>query len=240
VDFHRMLRLHQRFSMIEDGQRMSILGHDLRSPLSAISALARSTLQREDLPAEVRERLSQMDRAARRSLAMIESMLDFRESGGRGSLPTRPVLAEPVESAARVIEELRAAHPDRIITLEVRSRAPFELDPVRIEQLLSNLIGNALIHGERDAPIEVSVDVREEEAVLAVGNRGPVIPAEQIGSLFEPFTQGPRRPDDGDGPRGLGLGLYIVREIVDAHRGTISVESTAERGTTFVVRLPRV
>src|SRR5262249_22888695 len=195
-------------------QLMGILGHDLRNPLSAITALARVTMQREDLPGDVRERLAQMDRAAKRSLAMIESLLDFSESRWKGSLPIRPVLARPTEIAARVIEELSIAHPDRVILLDMRGRDAFELDPVRIEQVLSNLVANALVHGSPDTPIEVFVDVRAREALLAVTNRGPVIPAERAASLFQPFTQGEAAGGDTDRPRGLGLGLYIVRQIV--------------------------
>jgi len=222
----------------DPAQLVGILGHELRNPLSAINALARVTGQREDLAADVRERLVQIERAAARSLAMVESLLDFSESRWTGSLTAHPVLADPVEIAARVIDELRATHPRRTITLAVQSRAPFELDPVRIEQVLSNLIANALVHGAADTPVEVSVDVRADEASLAVRNRGPVIPREQLASLFQPFTKGPA-PDPGRAhPRGLGLGLYIVREIVAAHAGDISVESTAESGTTFRVRLP--
>jgi signal transduction histidine kinase len=216
---------------------LGILGHDLRNPLSAITALAKMTMGRDDLPAGVRERLAQVDRAAKRSLAMIETLLDFSESRFTGALSTRLVLAHPAEIAGRVIEELSAANPDRIIALEVRSRRPFELDPVRMEQVLSNLVGNALVHGARDAPVAVAVDVRDSEAVLLVTNRGPVIPPELVSTLFEPFTQG-ASADTGH-PRGLGLGLYIVHHIVAAHGGTISVESNADRGTTFAVRLPR-
>jgi signal transduction histidine kinase len=192
----------------------------------------------------VRQRLEQMDLAARRSLALVESLLDFSASRWRGVLPTRPVLSLPREIAGRVIEEMRAANPDRHIALEVRSPEPFEMDPARIEQVLCNLIANAITHGAADTPIEVSVDVRDGEALLSVKNHGPVIPADRIASLFQPFTQGPEIAVAGAAtvrPRGagLGLGLYIVREIVDAHGGTISVDSHDDRGTTFLVRLPR-
>jgi signal transduction histidine kinase len=220
-------------------QVMGILGHDLRNPLSAITALARVTMQRDDLPGDVRERLAQMDRAAKRSLAMVESLLDFSESRWKGALSIRPLLARPAEIAARVIEELSIANPERIILLELRGRQPFELDPVRIEQVLSNLVGNALVHGEPETPIEVFVDVRDSEALLAVTNRGPLIPPDRAASLFQPFTQGGVSHRDGDRPRGLGLGLYIVHQIVTAHGGTVTVESSAALGTTFIVRLPR-
>jgi len=220
-------------------QVMGILGHDLRNPLSAITALARVTMQREDLPGDVHERLAQMDRAAKRSLAMIESLLDFSESRWKGALPIRPVLTRPAEIAVRMVEELSVAHPDRVILLELRGRQPFELDPVRIEQVLSNLIGNALIHGEAGTPIEVFVDVRDSEALLAVTNRGPEIPAGRAASLFLPFVHGETQHPASDRPRGLGLGLYIVKQIVTAHGGTVTFESSAALGTTFIVRLPR-
>jgi signal transduction histidine kinase len=227
-------------SWVSTDQVMAILGHELRNPLSAIAALARVTMAREDLPGDVRERLAQMDRAAQRSLAIIESLLDFTESRWRGALPTHPVLSEPHEIAGRVIDELRAANPDRVIALEVRNPEPFEMDPTRIEQVLSNLIGNAIAHGSADTPVEVSIDVREAEALLTVRNRGPVIPAEQIASLFQPFTQGTGgQATTAERRRGLGLGLYIVREIVAAHGGTIAVDSHDDRGTTFLIRLPR-
>jgi signal transduction histidine kinase len=215
---------------------MGIVGHDLRNPLSAITALAGATMDRPDVPATVRERLAQIDRAARRSLSIIETLLDFSESRFKGTLTTRPVPTAPAAVAARVVEELRAAHPERVIILDVRSRATVDLDPVRIEQALSNLVGNALVHGHRYTPVEVTVDVDETGALLAVRNQGPVIPRARITSLFEPFTQG--IVDDADPPRGLGLGLFIVRQVVAAHGGTVSVESSDEQGTCFLVRLP--
>src|SRR5262249_46037328 len=185
-------------------QLMGILGHDLRNPLSAITALARVTMQREDLPGDVRERLAQMDRAAKRSLAMVESLLDFSESRWKGALPIRPVLARPAEIAARMIEELSVAHPDRVILLELRGREPFELDPVPIERVLSTLIGNARVHGDAGAAIEVFVDVRDSEALLAVSNRGPEIPAERAASIFQPFAHGDTPRAGSNRPRGLG------------------------------------
>jgi signal transduction histidine kinase len=216
---------------------LGILGHDLRNPLSAISALTALTMDRQDLPAGVRERLVQVGQAARRSLTMVETLLDFSESRFTGALSIRPVMADPAEIAQRVAEELRAAHPERTIALDIKSRGPFALDPGRMEQVLCNLVVNALVHGSPDTAVALSIEVREREALFSVSNRGPVIPGEQIARLFEPFTQAV--PVEADRPRGLGLGLYIVRHIVAAHGGTVTVDSSSDRGTTFLVRLPR-
>ncbi|MES1165664.1 MAG: sensor histidine kinase, partial [Verrucomicrobiota bacterium] len=99
-------------------------------------------------------------------------------------------------------------------------------------------IGNAIVHGSSETPIEVCIDAREDAAVLAVKNHGPVIPPEQIAWLFQPFTQGTHGDSEQARPRGLGLGLFIVQEIVSAHGGTISVQSDREQGTTFSIHLP--
>jgi signal transduction histidine kinase len=224
---------------------MGILGHELRNPLSAIAVLARGTLRRQDLPDEVRGRLVQVDRAAQRSLAMIDSLLDFSESRWHGALPVRAVSAQPAAIAEDVVEEMRAANPGRVIALEVRSRSSSLLDPLRIGQVLTNLVGNALVHGFPHTPVRVTVDVLDEETMLAVENQGPMIPSERVASLFEPFVQGSGQGSDAvrgrgtEGTRGLGLGLYIVSVIVTAHGGTVAVESSADVGTTFIVRLPR-
>ena len=129
-----------------------------------------------------------------------------------------------------------------MIAVEVRGRSPFTLDPVRIGQVLSNLVSNALAHGFSHTPVRVAIDVRDQEALFAVENQGPVIPPERVASLFEPFTQGSGAQARGRGMerrQGLGLGLYIVRIIAAAHGGTVTVESSADAGTTFLVRLPR-
>jgi signal transduction histidine kinase len=225
-------------------EAMGILGHELRNPLSAIVALARATMGSEGLPAEARERLAHMDRAARRSLSMIEVLLDFGESRWRGPLDIRVVASDLAAIAAEVVEETRAANPGRVIELEACRAGSFVVDPLRIAQVLANLIGNALVHGFPHTPVRVTVEICNGEALLAVRNHGPVIPPDQVSTLFEPFT----RAGGGSAERdvtairttpGLGLGLYIVRTIVHAHGGSIEVVSDVESGTSFLVRLPQ-
>ncbi len=228
-------------ALVLQERAMGILGHELRNPLSAIAALARSMMQRPDLPDEVLGRLEQVDRAAQRSLAMVASVLDFSEIRSHGSLPVRSVLTDPLALTSALVDELRVANPGRTITLDVRGKAVFPMDPVRMGQVLSNLISNALVHGSAHAPVEVSLDVSDHEACFVVINRGRVIPPERVAALFQPFARGIAENDnETGGPRGLGLGLYIVDVIVAAHGGTVTVCSDAATGTAFTVRLPRL
>jgi signal transduction histidine kinase len=114
-----------------------------------------------------------------------------------------------------------------------------EWDAARLAQVVSNLVDNALTHGDRDEPVRVSVDAEEAGVRLKVMNRGPVVPPELMPELFEPFRRGVVT-DRASRSRGLGLGLYIVKAIVAAHGGTIDVHSTIRDGTMFSVRLPRI
>jgi signal transduction histidine kinase len=110
---------------------------------------------------------------------------------------------------------------------------------VRVAEVVSNLIANALVHGSAEAPILVRVRRAEENVVLEVRNRGPIIDREVLPSLFEPFRRGPgAAPSFGGRTAGLGLGLHIVKQIAEAHGGTISARSSAEEGTVFILRLP--
>jgi signal transduction histidine kinase len=111
-----------------------------------------------------------------------------------------------------------------------------EWDGERLGQVVSNLVANALQHGAPSAPVEVRLATRGASAVLEVHNSGPAIPPELRAVLFEPYRRGPAK---GRKPRGLGLGLYITRQIVLAHGGDVAVTSSDEGGTTFAVTLPR-
>jgi signal transduction histidine kinase len=219
-------------------QMMGILGHDLRNPLSAVRALASLLLERRDLPGSVRENVAEIGRAGQRMLEMIGTLLDFTSTRLEGGLPVAPVPADLHEVCRGVVGELQAAEPERTIELDLEGDGRGTWDPARLAQVVSNLVGNALQHGSRHAPVRVSVGGDEENAVLEVRNEGPAISPELLQVMFEPFSRGSSQRDGSRG-RGLGLGLYIVSEIVSAHGGTVAVRSSAARGTTFTVRLPR-
>ncbi|HEX9289468.1 MAG TPA: HAMP domain-containing sensor histidine kinase [Anaeromyxobacteraceae bacterium] len=220
-------------------QVMGILGHDLRNPLGAVRVLASLLLRRNELPEDVRESLAAIDRAGKRMLELIETLLDFSESRFKGRLPIAPVPTDMHELCRGVVEELLAAEPHVAIEIDGQGDARGSWDPARLAQVVSNLVGNAVKHGARGAPVRLLVRGDDEEVILEVRNEGPAIAPELLPVLFEPFRRGPAAREASSHARGLGLGLYIVRQIVDAHAGTIAVDSTAEQGTTFTVRLPR-
>ncbi|OFX21982.1 MAG: hypothetical protein A2V77_13065 [Anaeromyxobacter sp. RBG_16_69_14] len=219
-------------------QVLGILGHDLRNPLGAVRVLATLLLRREDLPEAVRVSLGEIDRSGERMLEMIGTLLDFTESRVKETLPVAPVPMDMHELCRSVVEELLAANPGRSIGLAVEGDGRGRWDPARLAQVVSNLIGNAMKHGARHGPVSVSVSGNDEDVVLEVNNEGPVISPDLMRVLFEPFRRG-SASRDASHTRGLGLGLYIARLIVNAHGGAISVQSTREQGTTFEVRLPR-
>jgi PAS domain S-box-containing protein len=217
---------------------MGILGHDLRNPLGAVRVLASLLLRREDLPDKARSSVLEIERAGKRMLEMIGTLLDFTEGRFTGRLRIAPVPTDIHETCRGVIDELLAAEPDRTIELHLEGDGWGMWDPARMAQVVSNLVANALKHGATHGPVRVSIAGEDEEVVLKVANQGPAIAPALMALLFEAFCRGSVLRDASHA-RGLGLGLYIARQIVNAHGGAITVESTDARGTTFTVRLPR-
>jgi sigma-B regulation protein RsbU (phosphoserine phosphatase) len=215
---------------------MAMVAHDLRNPLNSVVMSARTFSRDAALPADVRRGLAQIERAAWRMNELIEKMLDFSAAHFGGSLPISPVATDLREVTELALDELRNAMPDRRITLVSVGNAHGLWDPARLTQVVSNLVGNALTHGGSSSPVEVRVDASGGDVSLSVRNYGPVIPAELMPTLFEPFRRGGAQDHR---VRGLGLGLYIAQQVVSAHGGTIDVDSTEEDGTVFTVRLPR-
>jgi signal transduction histidine kinase len=140
-----------------------------------------------------------------------------------------------------VVDEIKAAHPRRTIQVDARGTLQGEWDCARMTQVLANLIRNSLEHGSERSVVAINVQGADEEVTIAVHNRGPAIPAEQLNGIFNPMkSREATGSSAGGGPSGnLGLGLYIAERIVNAHGGRIDVESSEELGTTFTVHLPR-
>lgn len=211
---------------------LGVLAHDLRNPLNAAKVAAASLL-RQDLPEAVRGKVDIIERAAHRMSEMIMTLLDLTRVRGQGRLPITRVPTDVGALAREVVAEFAAASPDRALQIDVRGELEGRWDPARVEQAISNLVTNALEHGDPRGLVCLSVDGSGEAVVVRVKNDGPPIPPELRPVLFEAFSRGDTSP------HGLGLGLFIVKEIAIAHKGTIDVESSAETGTVFTLVLPR-
>ena len=215
---------------------MAVLAHDLRNPLSSVRALSSIFARNEALPEKVRQGLGQVESASRRMDELIGTLLDFSAARAGGSIPVVRGPADAHTVVLGVVDELRQSMPQRQITMAAMGDTWAILDAPRIAQVVSNLVGNALAHGSPAKPVDVTIDGSGRDLLVAVRNDGPAIPPALLPVLFEPFRRGEGVTSN---PRGLGLGLYITREIVRAHGGTIEVASTDHGGTIFTVRVPR-
>ncbi|HYO56877.1 PAS domain-containing sensor histidine kinase [Archangium sp.] len=215
-------------------QLLGVVGHDLRAPLQAIQ-LSVGTLQRGGGLNESQERqVTHLATATKRMERMIHELLDFTRARLAGGLPMHPVPLSLDKLLERVVKEFHVSHPTRLIVSKVEDDVRGTWDESRLGQLLDNLVGNAVQHSPPDTPVEVRLAGLADGITLTVRNEGPPVPLEERATLFEPFKRGKRASGDG-----LGLGLYIARQIVVAHGGRISVESGVGQGTRFIVWLPR-
>jgi signal transduction histidine kinase len=220
---------------------LAILGHDLRTPLGAVSMSAKFMLETGELEEPNRTLTSRIVSSSSRMNHMVDALLDFTRSRLGGSIPVTPARMSMGKVVHDVVNEIAAAHPDRTIRVNARGSFDGEWDSARISQVLTNLIGNALEHGSRQTDVTVDVEGNDKEVAIAIHNDGAAIPADRLNGIFNPMkARGAAGTAATTGPSGnLGLGLYIAERIVNAHRGRIDVASAKERGTTFTVHLPR-
>ena len=215
-------------------QFIAVLGHDLRNPLAAIDAGSRLLLrmpQNDKAKAIIARIGTSVDRMA----ALIDNMLDFARGRLGSSLTLEPCADEPLRPVLeQIIAELQTAWPDRVISADIvlSGMDRFRCDRIRIGQLLSNLLANALTHGAANGRVLVQAASRQGTFELSVANQGDPIPDAIIKKLFQPFFRAAARPSQ----QGLGLGLYIASEIAKAHGGTLDVASSAEE-TRFTFRM---
>jgi PAS domain S-box-containing protein len=226
---------HQRIEF--EQQLVGIVSHDLRNPLSAILTSASLMLRREEIASWQAKAAARIVSSTERAHRMIRDLLDFTQARMGGGIPVVPAPLDLHELAQQVVEEARAAHPERDIQVVASGDGRGQWDSDRMAQVLSNILGNALRYGAQGTPVRVETLGEEREVVLHVHNAGTPIAPELLPRLFEPLQRGESKL--GRSERSIGLGLYIVRQLILAHGGTVEVRSTAEEGTTFTVRLPR-
>lgn len=215
-------------------QFVAVLGHDLRSPLTAVrlsaDLLATRLTDKRDLA------LTQaVQQSAMRMGVLIDNVLDFARGKLGGGIAVRPIWVDDLpKQLMGVINEIRSAHPRAVIRDSLVLPPKAYADPVRLCQLLSNLLENAIAHGAPDHPVELQIDVAQTVLVLSVTNQGPPIAPRLIPLLFQPFS----RSQSKQRGEGLGLGLYIASQICAGHRGVLEVVSDDQVGTCFTATIP--
>jgi two-component system sensor histidine kinase/response regulator len=221
------LRLNEMFS--------ALLAHDLRNPLSAVLACAELLKRRSSEP-HAQEAATRILSSGARMGRLIEDMLDLARVRLAGGIVVTPQPTDFKALVDRVIREHQSAAPGRRIASVAQGDFAGDWDAERIAQVASNLIGNALKHGRADEEIEVHLDGQAPDSVrFSVANSG-TIPLELREHLFDPFRAGGRPAGRSEG---LGLGLYIVQQIVKAHRGRVEVDTGRDDRTVFRIEIPR-
>jgi signal transduction histidine kinase len=221
------LRLNEMFS--------ALLAHDLRNPLSAILASAQLLKRRSQDP-HAQEASTRILASGKHMGRLIEDMLDLARARLAGGIVLKREPCDIKVLVERVVRECQAASPGSLIETVYSGDFAGSWDPERIAQVATNLIGNALKHGDPIGPVHVQLDGTKEDRVLfIVSNRGN-IPPELMDHLFDPFRGGQRSAGRSGG---LGLGLYIVYQVVKAHDGEVEVASGLVDRTVFQVSLPR-
>lgn len=216
---------------------IGMLGHDLRNPLNTVLTTTRLMLMRGELPLESAKRIERVIASGVRMQRMIDQLLDIARDRVDSGFPIVRGAPQDLRSiVAKVIEELRAERPGiQFVKLTALTPCTATVDASRIGQVVTNLVTNALAHGEPGQPIEIEVTSTHERVVVEVRNQGPAIDPETLALLFDPLK---RRRRTAAMPDGLGLGLYISDRIVRAHGGALEVDSSAENGTCFRIELP--
>jgi len=219
---------------------LAVLAHDLRNPLNAVITSAECLKIAKARDDETITTLSSIifDSGMQMS-KLIDTLLDFTGTrlGRSLSVKREPMCLRPILEST--VTSFSAAHPNRTIELTCNGEAQCAGDEVRIRQMLSNLVANAIQHGAETSPIVITSWIESGEIVIQVHNDGPPIAASKIPTTFD-FSAQRRTKNAGVTTElgHLGIGLYITGKIVEAHGGKISVTSTAQEGTTFEVRLP--
>ncbi len=236
---------------IDDSRQMflAILSHDLRNPLSCIR-MAAHVVSEKNQDTVTAEAMAIITRNTDAMVHLVSDLIDFSSSGLGLAMPLNCGPVDLEELCGEVLDSFQTAHPHRRLRLQSKGDVKGVWDSVRIRQIVSNLMGNAIQHGSPEGTIELSLNsegtasagsgLEGSTVILSIHNDGIPIPPEFLPTIFDPLKRYSTRESAAQRSHGsIGLGLYIVREIVVAKGGTVTVTSTAVEGTTFTVRIPR-
>lgn len=220
---------------------LAVLGHDLRGPLSGIN-LSAMLLAKPDLSEAARQQAAaRIKRASRDMNRLITDLLEYTRTRLGAGIPIDRSACDLGPVCEASLEDIRAGNPEQQFVQQMSGDLIVQADAARMQQALANLLSNAVQHGSRKSPVTLTADGELDAIVLKVSNSGDPIPSDRLQAIFEPLVQAPNASAEAHerSKTSLGLGLFIVREIVLAHGGTISVASSAAAGTVFTIRLPR-
>ncbi|MBZ9730046.1 sensor histidine kinase [Salegentibacter sp. JZCK2] len=216
---------------------MGILGHDLRNPLAAISGVQSILKLSKNLSEKEKSLLGRSGSSVKRMTELINNLLELTNLrlGNGMTINTSPV--DLSKQSEKIVQELQLGYPEAEIILESPGPVQGDWDIIRLDQLMTNLITNALRHGKPGGPVTVSISAKGNKAFFKVHNQGPLLPE----SIKEMISKGKFTKTNGDPNKkdSYGLGLYIIKQIVDGHKGEIEVKSNKKSGTTFIIILPR-
>ena len=238
----------ERQIQFEDAQRnaglreqfIGVLGHDLRTPVTVIKTGTSMLLRDATLPEQVRGVVARLAESADRMTRMLADLTDVTRGRLGAGMAIAPIPTDLGTLCRRCVQELEMVHPGRTMNLELQGDLRGAWDPVRMSQVVSNLLTNAIQYSPTDTAIDVKASEQGMNISLEVHNHGDPIPPDLQQQLFDPFQRGAAATQKRQAMSpGLGLGLYIVQQIVNAHGGTVSVHSAESKGTTFTVQLPR-
>ena len=255
AEFNDMMRFNEaidealaasivRYSAEVDHSRqtfLAILGHDLRSPLSSILMSASILLKSGELKVEQADFAVRIKRNVSTMSHMINDLLTYASAQIGREIPILREAANMDTICRTALDEVQSANPDAILNFESSGDLNGHFDPARFQQVLSNLLNNAVKYGESGSPVLLSARSETESITVQVKNSGNTIPSESLEIIFNPLIQlssdksnpNPRLTDS------IGLGLFIAREIVKGHNGTVEVKSSEKDGTVFTIKLPQ-
>lgn len=251
TDFQEMIRFNEvidelwlismeRFQNKVDESKnwfMGILGHDLRNPLAAISGVQSILKLSDNLSEKEKSLLGRSRSSVKRMTELIDNLLELTNLRLGSGMTINKSPVDLSKQSEKIVQELQLSYPEAEIIIESPGPVQGKWDVIRLDQLMTNLITNALRHGKPGGPVTVSISAKGNDAFFEVHNEGPSVSEgikEMISTGIFTKTKGdPRKKDS------YGLGLYIIKQIVDSHKGQIKVTSNEESGTTFKITLPR-
>ena len=220
---------------------LAILGHDLRSPLSSIQMAAQLLLMSKTLDAQHLDFAARIKRNVSTMNGMIKDLLEYAGGQLGKKIPVNPIASNMGSICRAALDEVQSSYPESVFNFELKGNLDGYFDPARFQQVLSNLLNNAAKHAKHETPVTLSARSESETIIVEVKNFGQPISPESLQVIFNPLVQVSSNKSESSSHRStsLGLGLFIAREIVEGHNGTIEASSSETDGTSFTVRLPQ-